>query len=171
MLSCGPKMWWTESCLTTLATWAQEKGYRKKAIFEYTDWLPRCQDTGARWIAMIEDDTLALKGWCPRFIEALATANDQYAAIDNNNPLYLRLSFEESWGWSTEVWPRYVVGSVISTGMVAVVLLLLSQCMYGGYIKKNLIAVIGLVCKCMAKRCKGRIFWARVGFSRYPRNL
>lgn len=98
MLSCGPKMWWTESCLTTLATWAQEKGYRKKAIFEYTDWLPRCQDTGARWIAMIEDDTLALKGWCPRFIEALATANDQYAAIDNNNPLYLRLSFEESSG-------------------------------------------------------------------------
>lgn len=86
---------------------------------------------------MIEDDTLALKGWCPRFIEALATANDQYAAIDNNNPLYLRLSFEESWGWSTEVWPRYVVGSVISIGIVAVVLLLLSQCMYGGYIKKK----------------------------------
>lgn len=36
--------------------------------------LRRCQDVGAQWIVMIEDDTLALKGWCPRAIEALATS-------------------------------------------------------------------------------------------------
>lgn len=54
---------------------------------------------------MIEDDTLALKGWCLRAIEALATADDQHAAIDDNDRLYLRLSFEESSGWGMEEWP------------------------------------------------------------------
>lgn len=119
-----------------LTVWNQEKDYWMKDIFDYTYLLWRCQDTGPQWVAMIEDDSLAFKGRCPRAIKALATADDQDVAIDNNDWLYLRLSVEESLGWSMEVWSRYFTGSIVFPGMVAVV---------GRYISKKRIAFICLV--------------------------
>ena len=133
--------------MADLIAWEQEKDYRKKAIFDYIYMLQRCQDTGAQWITMIEDDTLAVNGWYRSAIEALATADDQHSAADEDDWLYMRLFFtEEFLGWNSEEWPRYVAGSVGVTGFVAMVLLLVRRCVYEAHITNKLIAVICLAC-------------------------
>ncbi|KAL8932976.1 MAG: hypothetical protein Q9216_006583 [Gyalolechia sp. 2 TL-2023] len=94
--------------LDLLKEWEQEKDYRRKAIFDYTYLLETCIDSGAAWIAMVEDDTLAVKGWYPRTMAALDVADSK--SIDW---LYLRLFFtEEFFGWNSEFWPTYLLASV-----------------------------------------------------------
>lgn len=132
---------------TDLMDWEKNKDYRKKAIFDYTYVLQRCHDTGAQWIAMIEDDTLAVKGWYKNAIEALETANEQYPSTYEDDWLYMRLFFtEEFLGWNSEEWPRYLAGSVGVTGMATMVLLLLRLFALEKAITNILIAVICLIC-------------------------
>lgn len=47
--------------------WEEGGWYRNKTIYDYTHLLKDCYDTGADYVAMIEDDTLAVKGWLVRF--------------------------------------------------------------------------------------------------------
>ena len=130
-----------------LTAWEKEKNYRKKAVFDYTYVLQRCRDTEAQWIAMIEDDTLAVKGWYPKAIEALETADTMHPTADDKDWLYMRLFFtEEFLGWNSEEWPRYLIGSLGVAGMVAMVLLLIRQFVLDKAITNLVIAVICLLC-------------------------
>ena len=129
-----------------LVQWEDERDYRKKAIFDYTYILQKCYETGAQWLVMIEDDTLAVNGWYPRAIEALATADEQHSNA-KDDWLYLRLFYtEEFLGWNSEEWPRYLIASVGVTGMTVMTLLLIRQFVLKSTITNTVIAVIALVC-------------------------
>ena len=129
-----------------LVQWEGEKEYRKKAIFDYTYILQRCYDTGAQWVVIIEDDTLAVDGWYPRAIEALATADEQQPAT-KGDWLYLRLFYtEEFLGWNSEDWPRYLIASVGITGMTVAALLLIRQYLLKTTITNTVITVVALIC-------------------------
>ena len=132
--------------MTDLISWEKEKDYRKKAIFDYTYVLQRCHDSGAQWIAMIEDDTLAVKGWYSDAIKALERADAMHTAADDKDWLYMRLFFtEEFLGWNSEEWPRYLAGSVGVLGMATLVLLLVRQFALDRIITDTAIAVICLI--------------------------
>lgn len=45
---------------------------REKALFDYTYLLKACQAVNASYVAMLEDDVLALDGWYHRTRQALA---------------------------------------------------------------------------------------------------
>ena len=129
-----------------LVEWETKRDYRKKAIFDYTYILQRCYDTGAQWITIIEDDTLAVDEWYPRAIEALAAADEQRPA-GRGDWLYLRLFYtEEFLGWNSEDWSRYLIGSVGVTGMTVAVLLLMRQLVLTTAITNTVVAVVSLIC-------------------------
>ena len=129
-----------------LMTWELEKDYRKKAIFDYTYVLQKCHDRGAQWIAMIEDDTLAVKGWYPKAIEALEKADALQPGTHEKDWLYLRLFFtEEFLGWNSEEWPRYLLGSVGVIGMTTMIMLLIRQFVLEKTLTNSILAVICLV--------------------------
>lgn len=106
-----------------LVKWERDKDYRRKAIFDYTFLLEACIDTGAAWIAMIEDDTLAVKGWYQRAMTALDVADSK-----STDWLYLRLFFTEQFlGWNSEFWPTYLLSSISIVATVAISLLALRR--------------------------------------------
>ncbi|KAJ5114073.1 hypothetical protein N7456_002607 [Penicillium angulare] len=83
--------------------------YRNKTIYDYTYLMKDCYDTGAEYVAMIEDDTLAVKGWLSSTLQALdivkrRTMGDKW--------IYLRLFYvDDLLGWNSEEWPRYLAWS------------------------------------------------------------
>ncbi len=109
-----------------LVKWEKDKDYRRKAIFDYTYLLETCINTGAAWIAMIEDDTLAVKGWYPRAMAALDVADSK-----STEWLYLRLFFtEQFFGWNSEFWLTYLLSSISIVIIVAILLLALRRLRY-----------------------------------------
>ncbi len=51
--------------------------FREKALFDYTYLLKACAAVGTPYIAMLEDDVIALDGWYHRTQEALQQVEDQ----------------------------------------------------------------------------------------------
>ncbi|KAL9578427.1 MAG: hypothetical protein Q9212_005723 [Teloschistes hypoglaucus] len=79
--------------------------YRNKSMYDYGYLLDKCHQTGASWIAMIEDDVLARDGWFPRVKYALQSVSDQH---DSKPWLYMRIFYTEGLlGWNSEEWTRY----------------------------------------------------------------
>ena len=133
--------------LQNLRDWEKDKDYRKKGVFDYTYLLQKCVDTGTRWIAMIEDDTLAVDGWFPRTMEALQKADQQYPTTEEMDWLYLRLFYtEEFLGWNAEEWRGYLAASVAVAGMTGMALLLVRQFVFEKAITNGVIAVACFVC-------------------------
>lgn len=133
--------------MADLAHWEAEMDYRKKAIFDYTYVLQKCIDTGAQWITMVEDDTLAVDGWYPRAIEALERADEQHPPTADQDWLYMRMFFtEEFLGWNAEEWPRYLIGSIAVAGMAIMTLLLIRQFVLEKTITNTVLVVVALVC-------------------------
>lgn len=132
--------------LQNLRDWETNKDYRKKAVFDYTYVLQRCVDAGTQWIAMIEDDTLAVEGWFPRAMDALRKADEQHSTTEEMDWLYLRLFYtEEFLGWNSEEWRGYLVASMAVTGMMGMVLLLIRQCLFEKTLTNTMIATACLV--------------------------
>jgi len=85
--------------------------HREKGLFDYTYLLKACHATKAPYIAILEDDVVALDGWYHRMVEALRSARSR------SNPdlgraagdfLYLRLFYTERYlGWNSEDWPTH----------------------------------------------------------------
>ncbi len=114
----------TEEQTKQLEEWEKEKDYRKKAIFDYTYLLDHCHATGASWVAMVEDDTLAMAGWYPKAMDALDTADAQHHWSKTSDWLYLRLFYtEEFLGWNIEEFPRYLFASLAIVSATAISLL------------------------------------------------
>ncbi|KAL8661920.1 MAG: hypothetical protein Q9168_008335, partial [Polycauliona sp. 1 TL-2023] len=130
-----------ETQLALLVQWEKEKDYRRKAIFDYTYLLSTClSTTSAPWIAMIEDDTLAVAGWYPRTLAALALLAD---APNDDEWLYLRLFFTEKFfGWNAEFWPTYLVSSIGIVAAVGAFLLALRRFRYHTLISNSTILTI-----------------------------
>ena len=120
----------------------EEKDYRRKAIFDYTYLLEHCIGSSAAYIAMIEDDTLAVAEWFRQAVAAIDEADAQ-----KPDWLYLRLFFtEEFFGWNREQWPHYLASSILVVVIVASTLFsirLLSS--YTG-LSNLAIAIVCLLC-------------------------
>ena len=130
-----------------LKIWEEEKIYQKKAIFDYTYVLSSCHATGASWIAMIEDDTLAMAGWYPRAMEALDTADAQHYWGKKSDWLYLRLFYtEEFFGWNIEEWSRYLLASVAIISATAVSLFGIRMFGLHKVISNHMIFVVCFLC-------------------------
>jgi hypothetical protein len=104
--------------------WEDSELYRNKTIYDYTYLLNDCYKTGARYIAMIEDDTLAVEGWYPRALEALRNIEREMERRAGAQWLFMRLFYSESFfGWNSEYWPIYLFWSFVSWAIVTCFLL------------------------------------------------
>ncbi|KAI4141533.1 MAG: hypothetical protein LQ340_007613 [Diploschistes diacapsis] len=141
------------SQLSNLRKWEEEHDYRSKGLFDYSYLLDSCYTkTSAPYIAILEGDVLAVRGWYAR---ALAAAehidsldphdeDDPYlpppsSDVGRANPdsiptqdlpkaswLYLRLFHTETYlGWNKESWPTYLPLSALTFLLTSSTLLLL----------------------------------------------
>ncbi|RAL16736.1 uncharacterized protein BO97DRAFT_430816 [Aspergillus homomorphus CBS 101889] len=93
--------------------WEAGGWYRNRSIYDFTALMQSCYETGAEYIAMIEDDTLAVKGWFPAALQALGTVQER-AARRGQEWLYLRLFYVDGLlGWNAEEWLHYLAWSFI----------------------------------------------------------
>ncbi|KAL4808155.1 hypothetical protein BDV18DRAFT_158267 [Aspergillus unguis] len=105
-----------------LQEWEEGGWYRNKTIYDFTTLMRECYDSGAEYVAMLEDDTLAVKGWFPAAMRALETVKERASGRDW---IYLRLFYIDGLlGWNGEEWPKYlfwsfVVWAVITGAMLA----------------------------------------------------
>jgi len=101
--------------MSLIRTWEDGGWYRNKTIFDYTYLLKDCYDTGAQYIAMLEDDTLAVKGWYPRLLQALMDVEAAMQRRRGEKWIYLRLFYaEELFGWNSEEWATYLSCSFVT---------------------------------------------------------
>jgi hypothetical protein len=85
--------------------------YNKKSFHDYALLLRKCQDSGASWVLMLEDDVLAQEGWYARTMESVARLD--HPPRQANDWLYLRLFYTEKFlGWNSESWPSYLAWSI-----------------------------------------------------------
>ncbi|RDH35352.1 hypothetical protein BDQ94DRAFT_158211 [Aspergillus welwitschiae] len=92
--------------------WEEGGWYRNKTIYDFTHLMKDCYDTGADYVAMIEDDTLAAKGWLSSTLHALDVI--QQRTVAGQDWVYLRLFYvDDLLGWNSEEWPSYLALSFV----------------------------------------------------------
>jgi hypothetical protein len=96
-----------------LTAWEKSGQYRNKTIYDYTYLLKNCYETQAPYIAMIEDDTIAVRGWYNR---AMSAAEQVQTSMETKQPqkkwMYLRLFYaDDLLGWNSESWRTYLFWS------------------------------------------------------------
>lgn len=95
-----------------IVSWEEGGWYRNKTIFDYTYLLRDCYNTGAEFVAMIEDDTLAARGWYSEALDALETVKAKMKTRPEIRWAYLRLFYvEDLLGWNSEQWLTYLFWS------------------------------------------------------------
>ena len=101
--------------------------HQEKPLFDYIYLMRTCYDTGAPYIVMIEDDTIAADGWYYRTTHAL---KDLERKKDFDNTVYLRLFYNERrLGWNSEQWLRFLIWSIaIETILVGIIFAVLRCC-------------------------------------------
>jgi hypothetical protein len=125
----------------------EQELFREKGLFDYTYLLQTCHNTGAPYIAIFEDDVIAMDGWYHRTLSGIAEAGRE--CIRNHREitdfLYLRLFYtEEFLGWNGEDWYIHIFWS--AAAIVASGLVLGCIRLYGASIKRvlTLQVVIGI---------------------------
>lgn len=124
----------------------EEHHFRNKSMYDYGYLLQDCYATGAQWIAMLEDDVLAMEGWYDRAKAALRTIQSEVGQLDW---LYLRMFYTENLlGWNGEEWVRYLATSCLC--FVATASILVGGRAYSGILQRNvsnlMVAMICFVC-------------------------
>lgn len=96
-----------------IKAWEEGGWYRNKSIYDYKYLLNDCYETGAQYVAMIEDDTLAVDGWFQRLLDALDIVQTRMqASFPEQRWIYLRLFYtDDLLGWNSEEWPTYLFWS------------------------------------------------------------
>ena len=113
-----------------LNKWEADRNFLAKGRFDYAFTLTRCFDSGAPYVAIIEDDTLAAEDWYQRTFDALYQVENYHHRhlATSTGWLYLRLFFtEEFLGWNIEEWPAFLAQAIAIEVMTALVLYLLHQ--------------------------------------------
>lgn len=103
--------------------------YREKGLYDYRYLLQHCAQQHTTYIAIFEDDVVAMQGWYARAIEGLEQAERKSALMHASVEfLYLRLFYtEEFLGWNTEHWPTYLFWSAVVFAVPMAVLILLRK--------------------------------------------
>ena len=105
--------------LARIQEWEDGSWYRNKTIFDYTYLLNDCYATGARYITMIEDDTLAVEGWYAFALQALRDIETQMHTRTGTEWVFLRLFYaEDLFGWNSESWATYLFWSFVGWAMI-----------------------------------------------------
>lgn len=68
-----------------------EGDFREKGLFDYTYLLKACSDAGTPYVALLEDDVIAMDGWYHRTMDALGRAEEQ-SALMKASPDCMKLS-------------------------------------------------------------------------------
>ena len=103
----------------------EEEGglYLEKGIFDYNYIVKACHKEEIPYIAIFEDDIVAMDGWYHRTLAAITEA-EMLSALKKTSPdfLYLRLFYTEQFlGWNSENWLTYVVySSAVFVALVTV---------------------------------------------------
>jgi len=92
--------------------------FEEKRIFDYSYLLSKCADTCVPYVAIIEEDTLAIDGWYHRTKAALGEAGKQVALHHARTDfLYVRLFYTQYLlGWNAADWPTYLWNSIFVSG-------------------------------------------------------
>jgi hypothetical protein len=97
-----------------------------KGLYDYSYLLSKCAEQRTPYIAIFEDDTIAMDGWFHRTILAIHEAERQTVIRHSENFLYLRLFYTERFmGWNSEDWAAYVFWSLVVAGIFTAVLFFL----------------------------------------------
>jgi hypothetical protein len=83
----------------------EEEGdvFETKGLSDYSYLSSRCAKQRTRYIAIFEDDTIAIDGWFHRTIVAMYEAERQIALQQAESFLYLCLHHTEQFmGWNSE---------------------------------------------------------------------
>lgn len=87
--------------------------HREKGLFDYTYLLKACYAREAPYIAIIEDDVIAMDGWYHRTVAGIRQAEKRSALEKASQDfLYLRMFHTEEYlGWNSEDWVPHVFWS------------------------------------------------------------
>lgn len=69
----------------------EDKGFREKPLFDYSYLLQACMDVGTPYIAILEDDVIAMDGWLHRTCDALRSIETKVSSDKNLAPRKLTL--------------------------------------------------------------------------------
>ena len=123
----------------------RSKNYREKGAYDYAYILDKCVATGAPWITIVEDDTIAVAGWYPRAAAAVKKVDIDLSK--DREWLYLRLFYtEEFLGRNSEDWLYYLVNCSGAILLSAIILFSLRSCGYQRTVTNVIIATVCLVC-------------------------
>ena len=133
-----------EDQLVKLKQWEKAKDYPAKSLFDYHYLLDNCYRTKSPYIAIIEDDVLAVDGWFPRVMAAV----DEITS-NGDDWLYLRMFYTEIFlGWNQEEWPTYLGWSSLAFLLLSSILITIRT--FSPRLRKDLsnptLAVIALIC-------------------------
>ena len=121
------------------------KNYREKGAYDYAYVLDKCVATGAPWVTVIEDDTIAVAGWYQRAIAAAKKVDTDLSR--DRDWLYLRLFYtEEFLGRNSEDWLYYLVNSCGAILLTAIIMFSTRSCGYQRTITNVVIGTVCLVC-------------------------
>jgi hypothetical protein len=95
-----------------------------KGLYDYSYLLSKCAEQYTPYIAIFEDDIIAMDGWFHRTVDAIREAERQTVARHAKHDfLYVRLFYTERFmGWNSEDWATYLFWSLFAAGVLAAVL-------------------------------------------------
>ncbi|KAF1364345.1 hypothetical protein EJ07DRAFT_172349 [Lizonia empirigonia] len=101
--------------------------FLKKGLYDYSYLLSKCAEQYTPYIAILEDDTIAMDGWYHRTLTAISDAERQSALRHAQSKfLYLRLFYTEQFmGWNSEEWGVYLYYSICAAAIPTAILLIL----------------------------------------------
>ncbi|KAK3717583.1 hypothetical protein LTR37_005649 [Vermiconidia calcicola] len=98
---------------------------RRKIMMDYQYLMKACHDTGAPYMALLEDDIVAMHNWYHRTMEGLSMAEEIASQKEASKGfLYLRLFYtEEFLGWNVENLGKHIFWSIVLVIAVAILLI------------------------------------------------
>ncbi|CAD0086133.1 unnamed protein product [Aureobasidium vineae] len=89
--------------------------HRTKGLYDYNYLMKACHAKNTPYIALLEDDVVAMDGWYHRTVYGIHQAETRSRQMKPSRDfLYLRMFYtEEFLGWNNENWPTYAFWSVL----------------------------------------------------------
>jgi hypothetical protein len=98
--------------------------HRVKPMLDYIHLAKACYETGAEFIAMLEDDVIASNNWYRRTRTAIQSLSEQDLARTS----YIRLFFNSGLqGWNSERWPEHTFSSVLIAASILIIIRILRR--------------------------------------------
>lgn len=100
--------------------------YREKGLYDWRFLVQKCYEKDIPYIAILEDDVVAMDGWYHRTMAGVEDAERMSAEMRAKPEfLYLRMFYTEEYlGWNSEYWRMYLYNSLIAFTIPVVALLL-----------------------------------------------